>query len=109
LIAQYVEANWDTRKILKAEISLPGEWIGPFGLGSPRAIACVKVTTEGPLIRQTYAMGFTFENEDIAEVVSPDAMKLAAGGAFAAAVKSAATCGQLTYSPFPELVMSKAW
>jgi hypothetical protein len=52
-------------------------------------------------------MGFTFENAKIAEVFNPDEINPAAGGAFAAAVKNAATCGKLTYSPFPELAKNK--
>jgi hypothetical protein len=108
LIARHVAANWDMSKILKAEISSPGEWVVPFGLGSPRPIACVKLTVQGPLIQQTHVMGFTFESAQIAEAFNPDEINPAAGGAFAAAVKNEATCGKLAYSPFPELVKSKA-
>jgi hypothetical protein len=109
LIARHVAANWgDMSKILKAEISPPGEWVGPFGLGGPRPIACVRLTVQGPLIQQTHEMGFTFENAQIAEVFSPDEINPAAGGAFGAALKNAVTCGKLAYSPFPELVKSKA-
>lgn len=104
LVAGYLASKWDKRKILKAEISRPGDWVGPFGLGGPRPIACVQLTIQGPLIQQTLAMGFTFENGQIAEVFNPDEINPAAGGAFAAAVKNAATCGKLAYSPFPELV-----
>lgn len=106
LVAGYLASKWDKRKILKTEISGPGDWVGPFGLGSPRPIACVQLTIQGPLIQQTVAMGFTFENGQIAEVFNPDEVNPAAGGAFAAAMKNAATCGKLTYSPFPELVKS---
>ena len=107
MIVRHLTANRDMSKILKAEISAPGEWVGPFGLGSPRPIVCVQLTVQGPLIQQTYAMGFTFENAKIAEVFNPDEINPAAGGAFAAAVKNAATCGKLTYSPFPELAKNK--
>ena len=107
LVAGHVASKWDRRKILKAEISAPGDWEGPFGLGSPRPIACVKLTIQGPLIQQIVAMGFTFENGQIAEVFNPDEINPAAGGAFAAAMKNAVTCGKLVYSSFPELVKSR--
>jgi hypothetical protein len=107
LIARYVAANWDMSNIIKAQISSPGEWVGPFGLGSPRPIACVQLTVQGPLIQQRNALGFTFENAKIGEVFYPNEINPATGGAFAAAVKSAVTCGKLAYSPFPELVKSK--
>ena len=38
-----------------------------------------------------HALGFTFENAKTAEVFYADEINLAAGGAFAAAVKSAVT------------------
>jgi hypothetical protein len=43
----------------------------------------------------------------VAEAFYPDEINPAAGGAFAAAVKSAVTFGKLTYLPFPELVKPK--
>ena len=93
----------DLAKLVSAEISSPGEWEGPFGLGGKRPIVCARLTIEGPIIRQTYNLGYTFQNGEIAEVFDPDSVNPAAGGAFGAALKSAATCGKLSYSPFPEL------
>ena len=107
LIVRHVAANWDMSRILKAAISAPGEWVGPFGLGNPRPIVCVQITIQGPLIQQTSTMGYTFENGQIAEVFNPDEINPAAGGAFAAAVKNAATCGKLAYLPFTELAKTK--
>ena len=104
LLARNFAAKTDLSKLRKAEISQPGVWVGPFGLGKPTPIACAVLTIQGPLIQQTYAVGFTFQNGQIADVFSPDASNPAAGGAFAGAMKNAATCGKLSYTPFPELM-----
>jgi hypothetical protein len=104
LVARNISARkMDLVKLVCAEISSPGEWQGPFGLGGKRPIVCARLTIDGPIIRQTYNLGYTFQNGEIAEVFDPDSVNPAAGGAFGAALKSAATCGKLSYSPFPEL------
>ena len=104
LVARNILASkMDLAKLVSAEISSPGEWEGPFGLGGKRPIVCARLTIDGPIIRQTYNLGYTFQNGEIAEVFDPDSVNPAAGGAFGAALKSAATCGKLSYSPFPGL------
>ena len=107
LVARNIAASTDLSKLLKAEISQPGEWVGPFGLGRSRPIACAVLTVQGPFIQQTYALGFIFQDGQIAEVFNPSASNPAAGGAFAAALKNSVTCGKLSYSPFPELAQSR--
>ena len=103
LAAKYTSAKWDRSKILKSEISEPGEgWMGLFG-GGNRPIVCVRLTVRGTLIDQTFTTGFTFENGRVGEGFSPYENNPAAGGALAAAIKDASTCGKLAYGPFPEL------
>jgi hypothetical protein len=107
LMARYIAANVDRGKVLKAEISRPGVWESPIGLFEPKPIACARWTAQGAIIQQTYVLAFTFENGKIAEAFDPGYINPAAGGAFAAAIKQAATCGKLSYSPFPELMKGK--
>jgi hypothetical protein len=57
--------------------------------------------------QQTFATGYTFENGQVAKEFSPDSINPAMGGAVGAALKNATTCGNLTYSPFPELMKAK--
>lgn len=107
MVARYIAAKVDRGKVLQAEISRPGLWEGPLGLGGVRPIVCAKWKAQGSLIQQNYSLGFTFKDGQIAEAFDPETINPAAGGAFAAAMKNAATCGKLSYSPFPELVKSK--
>jgi hypothetical protein len=100
MAAKYRAAKWDRRKILNSEISGPDEgWMGLYG---NRPIVCVRLTVRGPFIDQTFTTGFTFENGHIGEEFSPYDVNPAAGGAVAAAIRDASTCGKLTYGPFPE-------
>jgi hypothetical protein len=107
LVVRYLAANNQGGKVLKAEISRPGVWESPLGLTSPRPIVCAKWVAQGPFIQQSHSLAFTFEGGKIAEVFDPGYINPAAGGAFAAALKDAATCGKLAYGPFPEMVKAK--
>jgi hypothetical protein len=108
-IAAHIRARFDRRKVLKAEISRPGVWEGPWGLGGSRPFACAKWLFQGPWIQQNMALAFTFENGKIAETFDPGYVNPGAGGAFGAALKTSATCGKasLAYSRFPEIVGGK--
>jgi hypothetical protein len=92
-------------KILKAEITAPGEgWMGIFN-GGNRPIACVRLTvkSQGPFSdRSTFVTGYTFEKGQVAEVFYPEAINPALGGAVGAAIRNASTCGNLPYRAFPE-------
>src|SRR5436190_17706770 len=79
LVARNIMASkMDLAKLVSAEISSPGEWEGPFGLGGKRPIVCVRLTIDGPIIRRTYSLGYTFQNGEIAEVFDPDSINPAA-------------------------------
>jgi hypothetical protein len=106
-VARHLIADLKGGKILKAEIARPGVWESPLGLTSPRPIVCAKWVSQGPVIQQSHSLAFTFENGKIADVFDPGYINPAAGGAFAAALKDSATCGKLSYVPFPEIVKSK--
>jgi len=108
LVAHYIAANVDRGKVLKAEISRPGVWDRADFVGGPRPIACARWTAQGPIIQQTYSVGFMFENGKISESFYPENINPGAGGAFGALLKNAATCGNLAYVPFPELMKTKA-
>jgi hypothetical protein len=98
LIASKLAASADLNRLVKAEISLPGEgWMGLIN-GGNRPMACVTLTIDGPLIQQTQTTGYTFKNGQIDKAFSADA-----GGAALAAITSATTCDKFTYVPFPEL------
>ncbi len=63
LVARNIMASkMDLAKLVSTEISSPGEWEGPFGLGGNRPIVCARLTIDGPIIRQTYNLGYTFQN-----------------------------------------------
>jgi hypothetical protein len=101
LIASKMAARVDLNRLVKAEISVPGEgWMGLIN-GGNRPMVCVALTVEGPLSRQTQKTGYTFKDGQIDAVFSIDALN--PGGVVAAAVTSAATCDKFTYVPFPEL------
>jgi hypothetical protein len=106
LIARHLAASADKAKVLKAEISGPGEgWMGLFG-GGNRPIACARVTVQGPLIQQTNIAGYTFENGRIADVFYPGGYNPMIG-AVGAALQSNLTCDKLSYGPFPELARAR--
>jgi hypothetical protein len=106
LIARHILANVDSGKVLKAEISRPGVWESPIGLFEPKPIACARWDAQGPIIQQTHVLAFTFENGKIADTFDPRYVNPAMG-ALSAAIKHAATCGKLSYAPFPELMKRK--
>lgn len=104
LIARRLGAN--KAKVLKAEISRPGEgWMGLIN-GGNRPLACARVTVQGPLMQQTYVAGFTFEKGQIADVFYPGGYS-PVGGALGGALQGALTCDKLSYGPFPELPRSR--
>jgi hypothetical protein len=103
-VASYFAANVKGGKILKAEIALPGMWEAPFALAGPRPIVCARWASQGPITEQKRSLVFTFENGKIAEAFDPRSINSAAGGAFDAALKEAATCGKLAYVPFPDVM-----
>jgi hypothetical protein len=93
-------ASVDLNRLVKAEISLPGEgWMGLIN-GGNRPMACVNLTFDGPLIPQTQTTGYTFKNGLIDDAFS---IEVYPGGAVMAVIASATTCGKFTYVPFPEL------
>ncbi len=104
LVARSMASRSREIRILSAQISRPGVWVGPFGLGTPTPIVCAKMNFQGTYIQQDATFGFTFKNGQIAEVFNPHASNPAAGGAFAAAMKNSYTCGKLSYGAFPELL-----
>lgn len=106
LIARHILANVDRGKVLKTEISRPGVWESPIGFFEPKPIACARWVARGPIIDQTHVLAFTFENGKIADTFDPTYVNPAMG-ALSAALLNAATCGKLSYAPFPELMKGK--
>ena len=105
LVARHIAANTST-KLVKAEISQPGEvWMGLIQ-GGNRPIVCANLTIQGPVIQQSYTLGFTFESGRIADVFYPGGYNPAIG-AVGAAVQQGLTYGQLSYGPFPEVLRSR--
>lgn len=104
VVAHHFLASIKTGKMLKAEISRPGEWPR---LDGSRAIVCVNWRAQGPLIEQNYTLGFMFENGKVSETFNPDYINPGAGGALGAAILNASTCGKLTYDAFPEIMKAK--
>jgi hypothetical protein len=107
----YRKQDLPMSKILKAEITAPAiGWMGIFD-GGNRPIVCVRMTVKvAPGLfsdESTYVAGYTFEKGQVADVFYPESVNPALGGAFGAAVRNAATCGNLTYGAFPELMRSK--
>jgi hypothetical protein len=107
LVAASLSEKMDFSTFIKAEISEPGLWENMISPSSSRPIACARVTIEGVLGQQSYSVGYLFVNGRIDSVFNPSEVNPAAGGYFAAALKDAATCGKLTYGPFPELTVPK--
>ena len=93
-------------KVIKAEISRPGEgWMGLIN-GGNRPMVCARVTFQGPLIQQTYVAAFTFEKGQIADQFYPGGYN-PMGGALGAALQSALTCDKFSYGSFPELAKAR--
>ena len=99
VVARYLKGKMGVRKVLKAEISRPGTWSRWDGV---RPIACVRWQEQGLLMVETLSVGFMFQNGQVSEQFDPQPNNPAAGGAFAGLLLNAATCGKLTYIPFPE-------
>jgi hypothetical protein len=104
LVARYFAANVHHGKMLNAEISHPGVWSS--WIGGSRPIVCIKWRARGEFIDQNYSLGFKFENGKIAEAFNPEYANPGAGGYLGAAMLNAATCGKLSYAPFPEIMRS---
>ena len=101
VVARWLAENPSRARVLKAQISRPGVWESPLGLGSA-PIACARLTVESTLSPVTYGIGFRFKNGQIIEAFNPEYNNPAAGGLFGAALKNSVTCGKLAYGPFPE-------
>lgn len=104
IIARNVLAKTPPTSILQVQISAPGVWVGPFDLGKPRPIACIRWTRQGTFGPLEEDIGYTFSDGHIDEVFNFNPM--ANGGLVAATAKHAYTCGKLTYGPFPEVLKS---
>jgi hypothetical protein len=106
----YAKNNTPMSNILKAEITAPADgWMGIFK-GGNRPIVCVRLTVKSQGLfsdQSTYVAGYTFEKGQVAEEFFPEAINPAAGGALAAAIVNANTCGNLAYRAFPELTRPK--
>jgi hypothetical protein len=106
----YAKNNLPMSKILKAEVTGPADgWMGITG-GGNRPIVCVRLTvkSEGLFSDQTtYVAGYTFEKGRVADEFFPEAINPGTGGAFGALIRNASTCGNLSYSAFPELMRLK--
>jgi hypothetical protein len=102
IIARNIRAKAGHSRIITAQISPPGLWVGPMGLGVSRPIACVRWKVQGTLGQEEYDTGYTFAEGHIDEVFGFN--PLTTGGLVAAAAKHAYTCGKLTYGPFPEVM-----
>jgi hypothetical protein len=111
VVEAYAKNNLPMNRILKAEITAPAEgWMGITG-GGNRPIVCVRLTVKSQGLfsdQATYVAGYTFEKWQVADEFFPEAINPALGGAFGAAIRNAATCGNLTYGAFPELMRLKA-
>jgi hypothetical protein len=102
LIARNVRAKSPPNSIVRAEISAPGLWASPLGIGAPRPIACVKWWRNTSLGDAEHTLGYMFAEGHIDEVFDFSPYKN--GGLIPAMAKHAYTCGSLTYGPFPELM-----
>jgi len=89
-------------KVLSAQISRPGLWQSPLGLGAPAPIVCVKWTVQGSFGPGDTLLIFRFHNGQIYEALNPESVRYAAGVFGVMALKSV-TCDKLAYGPFPEL------
>lgn len=105
IVARNIRARAGHNRIIMAQISPPGLWVGPMGLGGTRPIACVRWKVQGTLGQEEYDTGYTFADGHIDEVFTFN--PLTTGGLVAAAAKHAYTCGKLTYGPFPEVMKAK--
>jgi hypothetical protein len=105
IISRNVRAKAPLNSIVDAQISDPGLWIGPMGLGPQRPIACVKWRQKGEYGTSEHTLGYMFAEGHIDEVFDFSPFKN--GGLVPAMAKHAYTCGSLTYGPFPELTTAR--
>ena len=110
IVEAYAKDNLPMSRILKAEITAPAAgWMGITG-GGNRPIVCARLTVKSQGLfsdQATYVVGYTFEKGQVADEFFPESINPALGGAVGAAIRNAATCGNLSYGPFPELMRSK--
>lgn len=102
IIARNVRAKVPPNSIIAAEISAPGLWIGPLGIGPQRPIACVKWQQKTEYGTSEQSLGYMFAEGQIDETFDFNPFKN--GGLVPAMAKHAYTCGSLKYAPFPEVV-----
>lgn len=105
IIARNVRAKTPPNSIVSAEISAPGVWVGPMGIGPHRPIACVKWRQKSEYGTMDQSLGYMFAEGQIDETFDFNPFKN--GGLVPAMVKHAYTCGSLTYGPFPELMAAR--
>jgi hypothetical protein len=101
IIARNVRAKVPPNSVVQAEISAPGLWVGPMGLGPQRPIACVKWQQKSEYGTSEQSLGYMFAEGLIDETFDFNPFKN--GGLVPAMAKHAYTCGSLKYGPFPEL------
>ena len=81
-----------------------------IGGGGNRPIVCARLTVKSQGLfsdQSTYVVGYTFEKGKVADELFPENINPALGGALGAAIRNAATCGNLSYGAFPELMRLK--
>lgn len=104
LIARHIAQHPQRARLLNAQISPPGLWESPLGLGTVAPIACARLTIRGTFSPTTFSIGYRFKDGQISQTFNPEFNNPAAGGIFAAMALNSVTCGKLTYRPFPELM-----
>ena len=103
LVARHIAQNPPRARLLNSQISPPGIWEAPLGIGSPAPIVCAKLTIESTFSPTTFSIGYRFKDGQIQDTFYPQANNPAAGGIFASMMLNSVTCGKLSYRPFPEL------
>ena len=103
LVARHIAQNPPRARLLNSQISPPGVWEAPLGIGSPAPIVCARLTIESTFSPTTYSIGYRFKDGQIQDTFNPQANNPAAGGLFASMMLNSVTCGKLSYRPFPEL------
>lgn len=103
LVARHIAQLPQRAPVLRAQISPPGLWESPLGLGTVAPIACARLTIQGSFSPTTFSLAFRFKDGQISQMFNPEFNNPAAGGIFAAMALNSVTCGKLSYRPFPEL------
>jgi hypothetical protein len=110
IVEAYAKNELPMSRILKAEVTAPAiGWMG-IGGGGNRPIVCARLTVKSQGLfsdQSTYVVGYTFEKGKVADEFFPENINPALGGALGAAIRNAATCGNLSYGAFPELMRLK--